>query len=816
MSTPAAASSSQEPPIASKLEGAPEEVPPVTPAPPAGPTRETTELMDFLGQLLARASVPPSEPKIPEMPAKGHSAAPKFDDEPANLESYFTELEYQFDRCRITSPYDRKVQAVRYLDAAPRRVWRGTESYENDDHTWEDFKDQIYKLYPGSGSEQRINLSDILAFVDANAQAPYPNEKELGAYYRRLLSDTTMMIRGNRMTPREQSIIYLRGLPDLLRRQTTCRIGMKNLDRHPEDLPPIPELYDASAFCVLGGGMTVPLSSASTHNITPIAQTLPYSGASLFGLMGPTPAPIVPSAPIIPLAAPQVQPPAPAPSNQPLPFAPGLRAEEFSTLLANSIAEKMSALLAPQRSSAPRDRPPQGGNNCNFCGQANHYARNCDTAARYLNESRCKRDLQGRFVLMDGTGIRRGPDENLQQAIDRMAPVRVAAMIELVSPQVAAAAASFVNTVVTPTEVSMHADAEGDESDDEEPENQYAARCDEDLDHLSNDELQSLVHALSGQLKKTGKPAARGARAAPPKKKPTDLPPPAPAVPTVPVTPAPISTNSLPTSQAVAKVAPAKPPVPQTIVPQVRATDQKSKGKEAPGPDFHYQCPIEDKADAKKVFDRILDVSIPVTARELLSLSPDVRKQAKESTTTKKVKAAAFVGVDPVSNFLHSLDACDCHEGLIVAKESHALRSIIPIVDGCMPVECILDSGCQIVGMSRAIWMELRSQLNPKHTVSMQSANGTVDRSLGIIENLSFRFGTIELQLQVHVIEDPAYDILLGRPFDVLTESSIKNYRNEDQTITITDPNDSKRVASMQTHPRSPPRHHAQKRREGF
>jgi len=183
---------------------------------------------------------------------------------------------------------------------------------------------------------------------------------------------------------------------------------------------------------------------------------------------------------------------------------------------------------------------------------------------------------------------------------------------------------------------------------------------------------------------------------------------------------------------------------------------------------------------------------------------------------TKKVKAAAFIGVDPVSHFLNSLDACDCHEGLVVAKELHVLRLIIPIIDGCLPIECILDSGCQIIGMSRAVWMVLRSQINPKHTVSMQSANGTVDRSLGIIENLSFRFGAIELQLQVHVIEDPTYDILLGCPFDVLTESSVKNYRNEDQTITITDPNDSSCIATMQTHPHGPPQHHAQKRREGF
>jgi len=282
------------------------------------------------------------------MPAKGHSAAPKFNDKPANLESYCTKLEYQFDMCHITSMYDCKVQAVHYLDATPCHVWHGTEAYENDKRTWEDFKDKIYKLYPGSGSEQCINLSDILAFVDANAQAPYPNEKELGTYYRHLLSDTTMMIHGNRMTPHKQSIIYLRGLPDLLQHQTTCRIGMKNLDWHSEDLPPIPELYDASALCVLGGSMTMPISNTLVHTVSSIAQTLPYSSASLFGMMAPSAAPIVPSVPTIPPTALQVQTPAPVPANQPLPFAPGLRAEEFSALLANSIAEKMSALLVPQ------------------------------------------------------------------------------------------------------------------------------------------------------------------------------------------------------------------------------------------------------------------------------------------------------------------------------------------------------------------------------------------------------------------------------------------------------------------------------------
>jgi len=99
---------------------------------------------------------------------------------------------------------------------------------------------------------------------------------------------------------------------------------------------------------------------------------------------------------------------------------------------------------------------------------------------------------------MDGTEICCGFDENLQLA-----------------------AIPFINSII-PTAVFMHIGTQDEESDDEECENLYAASCKEDLDHLSNDELQFLVHSLSGQLRKTGKPATCGTCAEPPKKKATE------------------------------------------------------------------------------------------------------------------------------------------------------------------------------------------------------------------------------------------------------------------------------------------------------
>jgi len=71
----------------------------------------------------------------------------------------------------------------------------------------------------------------------------------------------------------------------------------------------------------------------------------------------------------------------------------------------------------------------------------------------------------------------------------------------------------------------------------------------------------------------------------------------------------------------------------------------------------------------------------------------------------------------------------------------------------------------------------------------MVSANRGVDQLLGILHNIPFLVGNIMLYLQVHVLWAPAYDILLGHPFDVLMQSVVCNFSNENQTVTILDPN---------------------------
>jgi hypothetical protein len=170
------------------------------------------------------------------------------------------------------------------------------------------------------------------------------------------------------------------------------------------------------------------------------------------------------------------------------------------------------------------------------------------------------------------------------------------------------------------------------------------------------------------------------------------------------------------------------------------------------------------------------------------------------------IPSNAIIVEDPINQYYKTL-----HEGespdpdqIIIVKESSALRSIVPLVNNCLKVEAILDPGCQIIAMSEDVCHELALPYDPTIILHMQSANSAVDPSLGLVCNVPFLVGDLTFYMKVHVIRGPAYDILLGRPFDVLTKSIVCNFRNEDQTIMIHDPNSS-RVVTLPTIPRGPP-----------
>ena len=248
-------------------------------------------------------------------------------------------------------------------------------------------------------------------------------------------------------------------------------------------------------------------------------------------------------------------------------------------------------------------------------------------------------------------------------------------------------------------------------------------------------------------------------------------------------------------------------------------------------PAYRTLPPIHDPSIAKTIYKQSMETPITITQRKLLSLSPEVWSQFRDSTITRRISNkdiqttqafwqeeiettneieqllstistftlptvtyalnGSITISDPIEAYYQLLPPGfePLEEALTVSLESSVIQSILACIDTKERVECILDPGCQVITMSATHFHELGIAYDPTIWLNMQSANRNCNLSLGLAGNIPFLIENITFYLQVHIVGSVAFDILLGWPFDILTESIIHNFSDKDQTLTIKDPN---------------------------
>lgn len=169
---------------------------------------------------------------------------------------------------------------------------------------------------------------------------------------------------------------------------------------------------------------------------------------------------------------------------------------------------------------------------------------------------------------------------------------------------------------------------------------------------------------------------------------------------------------------------------------------------------------------------------IPASEKDMTAVAMHLHKEASQPFINTKIKstpkpaskgvippaaaAGGLVVLDIYETYINSLEPGVKPQQLTVAKESHSLRSVMIIVDIQEIIEAVVDPGRQIIAMSDSICHELGIFYDPTIQLNMQSASGTIDKSLGLARNIPCCFGNIMLYLQIHVICNPTYNILLG------------------------------------------------------
>ena len=102
------------------------------------------------------------------------------------------------------------------------------------------------------------------------------------------------------------------------------------------------------------------------------------------------------------------------------------------------------------------------------------------------------------------------------------------------------------------------------------------------------------------------------------------------------------------------------------------------------------------------------------------------------------IPKGSIVFNDPVAQYLQELDPSEKPKQIYIAKESHALQTVFPIINKMGQIESLLDGGSQIIAMDVEVAKKLAISWDPDIKIQMQSANRTIEQTLGLARNVPF------------------------------------------------------------------------------
>ena len=749
------------------------------------------------------------------MPLTGEKHAPVFDPkQPRSLGRYFTNLESLFERASVTDDQQKKVFACRYVDFNVVDDWENLDEYQPGEATYAQFKRAVIKLYPGADETTKYTRAGLHQLVRDASTLGFPTLGDWAEFFRSFKTQTKWLIERQKISVIDQRRWCADAIGAENMRKLQTRLMLKEPDVHPSDGYSIAALDEAMRFQLQGTSLNPSRTSSATtgHSVPADTSALP-GGVTI-------------------------------------------KSEDMSRLI-DTLARLApgSSATAPTTGGVPRassSLPPATIPSCHYCNERGHGIGTCLAVEEDIKAGKCRRNPEGRVVLPPGIFVPRTlPGNSMRDRINewhRRNPNQVVsgrltyAPEEVYAPPEPLPSGSLlfeVQSTTAPTTASYQYIDDRARLETLEQEiakiRQRAARFDgvnvpplryprrplpqppaaspgpsERTKQAFRDRpprLDTGDEEDGGAAQPQG--AAEKGKGRPVPRVPSPTPPPAVVETEHPFASAPDATYLPPTDRNVG----APPP----------------KAKEAPGRNL---APIEDAAVADRVLNRTLKSELKISTEELLAISPEVRAKLRSLVTSKRAAPAGSASqflvapvlpsvdellnqeelpkgiirvADPYELYLRSLPPGEEPRPLTVARESHALRVVQSTIgDREIEVDCLLDPGSQVVSCSEAVCHALGLSYDPSIVLNMQSANGEVDPTLGLARNVPFRLGDITLYFQVHVVRQAAYDLLMGRPFDVLTASIVRNYNNAEQTVTIHCPNTG-RVTTIPTLPRRPP-----------
>src|SRR5882762_11602788 len=205
------------------------------------------------------------------MPLRGDRSAPHFDpSQPCELCRYFADLAVHFARSEIDDDQEKKRYACRYVDIDTEELWESRLELLDHAKSFSDFVQAIYRLYPRTEGQRQWLVVDMERLVEERSRIDIRTLGDLGDYYRRFIAITTFLRGRNRLSERDQSQAFMRGLTRELCNHISQRLQLKFPDHLVDDPYRLDDVYEAAQFILHGTATSVSISATQCdHLISP-------------------------------------------------------------------------------------------------------------------------------------------------------------------------------------------------------------------------------------------------------------------------------------------------------------------------------------------------------------------------------------------------------------------------------------------------------------------------------------------------------------------------------------------------------------------
>ena len=635
------------------------------------------------------------------MPQRGERMAPKFNGESDELPRFFEDMESVSEGLGL-SDKEMMSWACRYVKRlSDEEVWKTTRAYVSARGTWEEFKKELFRLYPGSERDRRYTRADLQKVVDEWGSIGIKTKEDLATFNREFQGVAHFLTEKGRIARCELEIAYFSAFTGELREKMDQRLMLKDPDHDVDEPYEVGTIQECAEFILRGSGRRpVQFTSEGKGAVRTDSEEPKASDVKVVKVK-----------------------------------------EEDDSLRAQmaQLQQQMATLMAQMQEMGQR-RPPREPREfrepraraCLYCGQPGHFVRECRRASQHLSDGRCKRAEWGGIVLADGSKLPRLPGKSSADCVEFMFPIergnspKVTTMYEL-------RAAS--NSLVL---------EQGDsDSEVEEAEAEVAA-------------LEAMVVEAKKKVETAKRRKFDGIE--------------------IPTTARPADKGKQPVRFANSVAGPSN-------------GNGETRRKDN-GPQYRLQSPAEDQALKQSVIDKVLEAKIAMSVKEAMAVSYEVRQAVKNMTTAKRVPTG-----NSSANMAETyhVQAPDCrrpayNQSQPTCQAFVPLRVIDATFAGGVTAECVLDSGSQFIAMRKDIWEKTGLSLNPDTASVVEAANSSKSHTLGAIPEVTMTIGDVDLAVHVHVVEEAPFEVLLGRPFFVLTACETKDAEDGGQVLKIRDP----------------------------